>query len=245
VDAGPIGPDYLPGHGHGDIFSFELSVDGCRIVVDGGTSTYEAGKERDWVRSTRAHNTVEIAGADQCEFFAAFLVGRRGRPRDVTAEVSEEGLHVAGWHDGYRRLQGRPVHHREVDYVPPGVLLVWDTVESGRPQPAISRVRFAPGAHVRSRGPRDVAIEIEGRELVVRAFGSDIVIESDHYSPRFGERLSCPVLALRKGQGTEFGYTLARRDVPTQIDAGGADVAGRRVARRARPSVAATGSGAA
>ena len=61
VDAGPLGPDYLPAHGHGDIFSFELSLDGRRVVVDGGTSSYEPGAERDWVRSTRAHNTVEIA----------------------------------------------------------------------------------------------------------------------------------------------------------------------------------------
>ena len=90
------------------MFSYELSLDGRRVVVDGGTSTYEAGPERDWVRSTRAHNTVEVAGEDQCEFFAAFRVGRRGRPRDVTASVSAEGLHLAGWHDGYRRLPGRP-----------------------------------------------------------------------------------------------------------------------------------------
>jgi uncharacterized heparinase superfamily protein len=106
VDAGPIGPDYLPAHAHGDIFSYELSLDGRRVVVDGGTSTYEAGVERDWVRSTRAHNTVEIAGSDQCEFFAAFRVGRRGRPRDVVARVSAEGSRsrdgmtaIAGWPD--------------------------------------------------------------------------------------------------------------------------------------------------
>jgi uncharacterized heparinase superfamily protein len=242
VDAGPIGPDYLPGHGHGDIFSFELSLGGRRVVVDGGTSTYEAGKERDWVRSTRAHNTVEIAGVDQCEFFAAFRVGRRGRPRDVTAQVSEEGLRVAGWHDGYRRLSGRPIHHREMDFAPPGTLLVWDTVESRRPQPAVSRIRFAPGARVRASGRLEVAIEIGGEELVLRAFGADLVIESDHYSPHFGERLSSPVVALRKGPGPEFGYVLVRRDVPARIDAAGADVAGRRVARHARRSEAATAS---
>ncbi len=94
VDAGPIGPDYLPAHGHGDIFSFELSLDGQRVVVDGGTSSYEAGAERDWARSTRAHNTVEIAGADQAEFFGAFRVGRRGRPRDVVG--SRLGRRPAG-----------------------------------------------------------------------------------------------------------------------------------------------------
>ena len=88
VDAGPIGPDYLAAHGHGDVFSWELSLDGRRVVVDGGTSTYEAGEERAWVRSTRAHNTVEVGGVDQSEFFGAFRVGRRARPRDVVARVT-------------------------------------------------------------------------------------------------------------------------------------------------------------
>jgi uncharacterized heparinase superfamily protein len=234
VDAGPIGPDYLPAHGHGDIFSFELSLDGRRVVVDGGTSTYEAGQERDWVRSTRAHNTVEIAGADQCEFFAAFRVGRRGRPRDVTAEVSDAGLHVSGWHDGYRRLPGRPVHHRELELAPPGAVLVWDTVESRVEQPAVSRLRFPPGARVRTQGPLEASAEVEGLPLRMRAFGGEVILEASYYAPRFGERLSCPALALRKGKEPEFGYVLAREDVPTRIDPGGADVAGRRVARRAR-----------
>ena len=31
-DAGPIGPDYQPGHGHADLFSFELSLRGARVV---------------------------------------------------------------------------------------------------------------------------------------------------------------------------------------------------------------------
>ncbi|MFM9025948.1 MAG: heparinase II/III family protein, partial [Planctomycetaceae bacterium] len=30
-DAGPLGPDYLPGHAHGDIFSFELSLGGFSL----------------------------------------------------------------------------------------------------------------------------------------------------------------------------------------------------------------------
>jgi uncharacterized heparinase superfamily protein len=234
VDAAPIGPDYVPAHAHGDIFSFELSLDGRRVVVDGGTSTYDPGEERDWVRSTRAHNTVEIARADQCEFFAAFRVGRRGRPRDVTAEVSDTGLHVAGWHDGYRRLPGHPIHHRELELTPPGALLVWDTVESRVEQPAVSRLRFPPAASVRAEGPHEASVDVEGCQLQVRAFGAEVALETGHYAPRFGERFPCPVLALHKGRGPEFGYVLARKDVPTQIDPAGAEVAGRRVARRAR-----------
>jgi hypothetical protein len=234
VDAGPLGPDYLPAHGHGDIFSYELSLDGRRVVVDGGTSTYVAGEERDWVRSTRAHNTLEIAGADQCEFFSAFRVGRRGRPRDVVARVSEDGLHVSGWHDGYRRLRGRPVHHRELQLISPGVLAVWDTVESSVPHAAVSRVRFPPGAQVRLAGADGAAIETAGLTLSLRAFGGRLAVEPGHYAPRLGERPACPVLALHKSEGPELGYVLARRGVPVRIDAGGAEVAGRHVPRRSR-----------
>ena len=218
MDAAAIGPDYLPAHAHGDIFSYELSLDGRRVVVDGGTSTYETGSERDWVRSTRAHNTVEIAGADQAEFFGAFRVGRRGRPRDVVARVSAEGIHVSGWHDGYRRLAGSPVHHRELELVAPGTLAVWDTVESTVAHEAVSRVRLAPGARVWLEGANAAAIEIEGLTLALHAFGGTLTTESGHYAPRFGERLPCPVLALHKGPGPEFGYVLARAGVAARIE---------------------------
>jgi uncharacterized heparinase superfamily protein len=240
VDAGPIGPDYLSTHAHGDLFSYELSLDGRRIVVDGGTSTYEEGDERAWARSTRAHNTVEVAGVDQCEFFGAFRVGRRGRPHDVTARVCEDGLNVSGWHDGYRRLRGRPVHHRELGFVPEGALAVWDTVDSRVPHEAVSRVRFAPGAQLALVGADAAVIEAEGVRLSLCAFGGRLSVETDHYAPRFGERHPCLALALRKGATPEFGYLLSRRGLKTQIDAVGAEVAGRPLPRQ-RP--AATGAG--
>jgi uncharacterized heparinase superfamily protein len=234
VDAGQIGPDYLPAHSHGDMFSFELSLEGQRVVVDGGTSSYEAGAERDWARSTRAHNTVELAGSDQAEFFGAFRVGRRGRPRDVAARVSAEGLQVSGWHDGYRRLAGSPIHHRELELVAPAALLVWDTVASSVPQAAVSRVRFAPGARVRLEGPDSAAIEAAGTSLALHSFGARLGVEDGYYAERFGERVACPVLALHKGSGPEFGYALARAGAPARIDATGAQVAGRTLERRSR-----------
>jgi uncharacterized heparinase superfamily protein len=236
VDAGPIGPDYLPGHGHGDIFSFELSVEGRRVVVDGGTSTYEPGPERDWVRSTAAHNTVEIAGDDQCEFFEAFRVGRRGRPHDVSARVSATGLWLAGWHDGYRRLAGRPLHHREIELVAPSTLLVWDTVDlrGAASSAVVSRLRFNPEASVTLESPVSAWVTLDGIHLAVRAFGGTWRLESGHYAPRFGVRLACPVLALHKGSRPEFGYALAPRDLAVEIDADGANVSGSRLARKAR-----------
>jgi len=234
VDAGPVGPDYLPAHAHGDIFSFELSLAGRRVVVDGGVSTYEAGAERAWARSTRAHNTVEVDGQDQCEFFGSFRMGRCGRPREVSASITPAELRLQGWHDAYRRLPGRPVHRRELRFRPPGVLLVWDRVDSGRPHQVVARVRLAPGLSARRTAAREARIELPGGELVFRAFGAELGSESGLYAPRFGAREPCEVLTLAAGANRDFGFALAPGDRPTVIDAAGAEVDGVRLARGSR-----------
>src|SRR4051812_1800539 len=51
IDAGDIAPPALPAHGHSDIFSFEWSIDGQRIVVDQGVFEYAAGERRRRSRS--------------------------------------------------------------------------------------------------------------------------------------------------------------------------------------------------
>jgi len=128
-DAGPIGPDYLPGHAHGDIFSFELSLRGYRVIVDSGTHDYEVGEMRNYCRSTRAHNTIEIDNQDQCEFWGAFRVGRRGRPHDVRWEpLDGGGFRLSGWHDGYQHLPGAPTHRRTFVWHPQEVLMIKDEV---------------------------------------------------------------------------------------------------------------------
>ena len=57
-DVALIGPDYLPGHAHADTLSFELSLFGQRVIVNGGTSRYGSGPERLAERGTAAHSTV-------------------------------------------------------------------------------------------------------------------------------------------------------------------------------------------
>src|SRR5207247_7691896 len=70
-DAGAIGPDHQPAHGHADTLSFELSHRGRRIVTDTGVFTYAPGEQRRYDRSTAAHNTVEIDRRDQSELWGA------------------------------------------------------------------------------------------------------------------------------------------------------------------------------
>src|SRR5690606_31821478 len=103
-DAGPLGPDYLPAHGHADTLTFELSLNGQRVVVDSGVSTYETGPQRDRERSTAAHNTVTIDGENSSEVWASFRVGRRASVFDVRTAEGEDDIVVSATHDGYRSL---------------------------------------------------------------------------------------------------------------------------------------------
>ncbi len=73
-DAGDIGPEYQPGHGHCDTLSFELFAHGKPIIVDTGVSTYNEGKRRYFERGTAAHNTVQVEDMEQSEIWGAFRV---------------------------------------------------------------------------------------------------------------------------------------------------------------------------
>src|SRR5262249_16878467 len=170
-DAAPIGPEYLPGHAHGDLLSFELSLAGRRAVVDAGVFGYEVDERRAFPRSTSAHNTVEIEGEDQCEFWAAFRVGRRGRPRDVRFEARAGGFSLEAWHDGYARLPGAPRHARRFAWHRDGVLLVRDRVDAGRRVRACSRLHLHPECRVAAPQGAAARIAHPGGAFQVRFAG--------------------------------------------------------------------------
>lgn len=128
LDVAKIGPDYLPGHAHADTLSFELSVAGQRTIVNSGTSVYGDGLERLRQRGTAAHNTVVVDAENSSEVWSAFRVARRARPKPPLIEKNEQGWDVSCAHDGYRRLVGKPVHHRAWKFKV-GSLIVSDRIE--------------------------------------------------------------------------------------------------------------------
>lgn len=146
IDVAPIGPDYLPGHAHADTLSYELSLFGQRVLVNSGTSCYGVGLERQWERSTAAHNTVEIDGQDSSEVWAGFRVARRAYPFDVSVKRDDDVVIVEAAHDGYRRLTGNAVHRRTWT-LRPQCLEVVDTVQ-GNFSEMVSRVYFHPDVQV-------------------------------------------------------------------------------------------------
>lgn len=85
IDAGPIGPTYIPGHVHCDALSFEIFKNSKPVFVNSGTGLYQ-GKLRQYFRSTEAHNTVTINNHQQSECWAEHRVARRLKA--VSAQVN-------------------------------------------------------------------------------------------------------------------------------------------------------------
>ena len=62
-------------------------VDGVPLLVDTGTSGYAAGPVRSYERSTAAHNTVTVDGADSTEVWGAFRAARLARVSGIQARA--------------------------------------------------------------------------------------------------------------------------------------------------------------
>lgn len=218
VDAGKVGPDHLPAHAHADIFSYELSLAGLRIVVDRGCSRYEAGPTRNEERATRSHNTVTVDGESQAECWKSFRVARRFPPSGVRFRHGPNNASLEGSFDGYSRLIGDGiVHHRTLTFsAADGELRVEDVVKGTGRHVMESRVRLHPGVHVREEADR-IRLTRSGVSCSIWALAgapSPVVLPST-YSPEFGMQQPTSVLSFRvEGElplraGYRLTYSLA------------------------------------
>lgn len=167
LDVAPIGPDYLPSHANADTLSFELSVFGQRVIVNGGTSRYGNGPERLRERGTAAHSTLEINSQSSSEVWSGFRVARRAYPFDLSINMLCGAVEVVCAHDGYCRLTGSPVHRRSWNLTEKS-LIISDSI-IGKFKSAIARYIFHSDVKVERRNnsgyrvilPRGEALEIQ------------------------------------------------------------------------------------
>ena len=169
ADVGDPCPPELPAHAQADCLSFVLAVNGRRVVVDAGTSTYEPGAQRAWERSTEAHNTVTVDGADQTEVWGTFRAARLARATLERADDDLATITVVGAHDGYRRLPGRPVHRRTWQ-VSADQVAVTDEVRGAGSHQLVSRLRLADPRALKVTWSGPPGLEI-GEETAVHATG--------------------------------------------------------------------------
>jgi hypothetical protein len=145
IDAGAIGPDYIPGHAHADNLNFALHLNGEPILIDPAISTYEKNARRAWERSTIAHNTVTVNGdQNSSDTWGGFRVGKRAR----TTIKTDDEFRLTASHDGFSRT----VHTRHFGLNKKDERLSIVDVLSGSEESGIARLHFAPGQSAEIKG---------------------------------------------------------------------------------------------
>jgi uncharacterized heparinase superfamily protein len=187
-DCGPPSPSFLPAHAHADALSFQLWVDGRPAVVDPGTYTYEAGADRDWFRSTRAHSTVAVDGRDQFEVWGAFRAGQLPRVRLLGDAPLEAEIETGA------------VRHRRSIAVRDGAVVIEDSVDG------------AAGASLESTLPLAEHRGVGAEPLSA----SELREDRGWLSESMFARAAIPVLTavVERGLPAETGWKLTLRSGP-------------------------------
>lgn len=198
IKAASPNPPYQPGHAHCDAMSFTLSVNQKPIVVDTGTSVYDAEPDiRKRERSTSAHNTVQIGDWEQSEIWGTFRMARRAK---VTI-IEENTCKITLAHNGFYFKKGY-VHTRTFNQASK-LILIKDEVEDYKNEMHIARIHFHPEIALRKLA--NGIYSFTDGQIYFNGFKSISICEYN-YAPFFGKR--------QKAEGLEI---LFERELITKI----------------------------
>ncbi len=191
-DCGQIGPDYIPGHGHADLFSIELSIFRKRLIVNGGTSTYEISKKRDFERSSAAHSTVEIDGKNSSEVWSSFRVARRAYPKNVIIDNSNDEINISALNDSFRGYL-----NERILKIKKNSLKIQDSIE-GKFKNAISRLILHPEVYARKVNDKLIILRFLNEKEEIRVTSDTALnIGKTSYSPEFGKTIETNYIYCR------------------------------------------------
>lgn len=137
-------------HAHADALAIELSVGGQPMLIDPGTYVYTASRaERDYFRSSSAHNTLTIDGRSSAEpATSAFKWTSVPRSRATAWFTHEMFDFFAGEHDGYCRLESPAMHSRATFFLKGEYWVICDRVRADGPHHLASYWHWAPGVEL-------------------------------------------------------------------------------------------------
>ena len=197
---GDVGARGHGSHAHNDLGSFELSIGRDLVVADPGSYVYTADPDaRNAFRSTAAHTTVQVAGAEinPIEPAALFKLDQVATPSVGDLHADEREAAVTVGHDGYRRLSPGVVHRRTLRVARDGGRVsVEDSLEGRGTQQAEARVHLAAGVDVIAQ-EADGQFELRvGDRAVKLAFtgAAGVEVETGWVSSGYGSREPATVI---------------------------------------------------
>ena len=205
VDCGEVGMHGRGGHGHNDILSFEVWLDGMNLVTDCGAYLYTASREwRNRFRSTGFHNVVQVDGEELNRFISSdhlWQLRDDARPRDAVWKRGDSVDYFRGSHTGYLRLTPSVTVTRAIALVKEGPdVIVRDAIGGDGTHELVWRFHLDPAVRADLVGD-DVRLSTGGREawlqLASTTPGMTMMLEDGWSSPSYGLRAAIRVVVLR------------------------------------------------
>ena len=191
VDAGDIGMKGRGGHGHNDIFSFELWCDGSALIVDSGTYTYSADVMlRNEFRSTPAHNTLMVDGKEVADFTGLWSIRvDETQPRIARWLAENDRSILEAEHSAYRALPSHISHRRQFELVEsPFALIITDSLKGTGLHLIESFLHFAPGVTIQLAGPQKAIARNENGRYILSVSAGEFSTHNTSYSRSYGIR---------------------------------------------------------
>ena len=102
-------------HAHADLFHIELTINGIPILIDSGTYRYNnVPKERNYFRSTKAHNTLEYNEKDQTEQWTKFRWKKGAKVINKEMKEKNDTITFSAEHTGYKK--DGIIHKRTIEF---------------------------------------------------------------------------------------------------------------------------------
>lgn len=182
-DCGNNGPDYNLGHTHADNLNIVFTIGNNKIFVDSGTYTYKKGEQRNYFRSTNAHNTIAIDGISSSEVWGAFRVGKRAKTRLLNYEETKVYTYISSEQDGYTKVLNKDkiFHRRDIVYVKQKTIIIVDFLYGNIKNKHLGEINYFLG-NVGIKKKNDTLIEIildNNKTLKVKANYKMKIIDSE------------------------------------------------------------------
>lgn len=228
VDCGPVGFGNRGGHGHNDILSFEVSLEGVNLVSDCGAYLYTASyTERNNFRSTAYHNTPKIDGEEANRFISPdmlWYLHYDAIPQKRLWQDTPEVGRFVGSHSGYTRLAQpvTPVRKFALDKRLHAVA-IQDCFEGNGTHEIEIPIHLAPGVTV--EGTSSDALYLVGggrkfRVLVESVEEWKFELTAGRVSESYGVTVPVQRLAWSRKGNTPCTFTLClipAENVPTDV----------------------------
>jgi hypothetical protein len=199
-DAGPLGYRPNPGHGHADLLSVVLHLDGTPLLVDPGTVRYDNDPASLWFKRARAHNTLALDDGEPADLWRFFRWCSLPPRPTLRWSKLPNGMEAEGCSRAYERSHGITHVRRCLLRCAEGLTIIDEVFCAVTcPLPISISYHLDPRWQLQTAGEADWLARRAARNVHFHVEGSEPVAGGTYQeavAPRYGQTVPAPVLRL-------------------------------------------------